>query len=367
MKRKAIHSNHSVPPVPLLLIQLYTNIADSTLTMVSLRRTSMKTIVAVVMVVVCAVPASAKTDTFRTGISQYRVFFGKIFLPGHGERLSLRRFESHNKKYLITVDPATMETSVIPETGMRVEPLTGPQFFRIVAHTPYGIAMVREQNSWRPMQNAGVTSLPSRTSGIHLTIDLCPSRRPLTREVFTKIISVFSDEERPVPVSIAVTGVWMKEHPDDLAWLLNLDRSGALRIRWINHTLHHRYDPNLPVKENFLLKKHTDIDAEVLGNEQAMLAHGIVPSLFFRFPGLVSDSAVFERITGYGLLPIGSDAWLAKGEKPKEGSVVLIHGNGNEPIGVKDFMNLLSEKGTAIRKKRWVLLDVEQSLIDNNK
>jgi hypothetical protein len=32
-------------------------------------------------------------------------------------------------------------------------------------------------------------------------------------------------------------------------------------------------------------------------------------------------------------LPIGSDAWLANKVKPKEGSIILLHGNGNEPYG----------------------------------
>ena len=32
---------------------------------------------------------------------------------------------------------------------------------------------------------------------------------------------------------------------------------------------------------------------------------------------------------------VGSDAWLAKGQQPKPGSAILIHGDLNEPAGVK--------------------------------
>jgi hypothetical protein len=35
------------------------------------------------------------------------------------------------------------------------------------------------------------------------------------------------------------------------------------------------------------------------------------------------------------LVVVGSDAWLAKGQQPKPGSAILIHGNRNEPMGVK--------------------------------
>ena len=40
----------------------------------------------------------------------------------------------------------------------------------------------------------------------------------------------------------------------------------------------------------------------------------------------------------YGLIPVGSDAWLAKNEVPSAGSIVLVHGNGNEPVGVEKLL-----------------------------
>ena len=49
---------------------------------------------------------------------------------------------------------------------------------------------------------------------------------------------------------------------------------------------------------------------------------------------------------------------LAKGQQPKSGSLVLIHGNGNEPIGVQDFVKLLSSEQKAIRNKHWLLYDL---------
>ena len=114
--------------------------------------------------------------------------------------------------------------------------------------------------------------------------------------------------------------------------------------------------------ENFLLKPNTDLNLEVLGTEIAMLQHGLLPSIFFRFPGLVSDSSIIQKITQFGLIPIGSDAWLAKGQAASSGSIVLIHGNGNEPIGVADFIHLLQTEKEQVLNKEWLLYDLRESI-----
>jgi hypothetical protein len=46
------------------------------------------------------------------------------------------------------------------------------------------------------------------------------------------------------------------------------------------------------------------------------------------------------RLVELGLIPLGSDAWLAKGGIPVAGSFILVHGNGNEPGGVRRFLEL---------------------------
>lgn len=118
----------------------------------------------------------------------------------------------------------------------------------------------------------------------------------------------------------------------------------------------------MPLAENFLLAPGTNLEIEVLENEKLMLKNGLTPSVFFRFPGLVSDKSIVDKITAYGLIPIGSDAWLAKGQQPNAGSIVLIHGNGNEEIGVKDFIQLLKTKEADVKSKQWLLFDLRQGL-----
>jgi len=58
----------------------------------------------------------------------------------------------------------------------------------------------------------------------------------------------------------------------------------------------------------------------------------------------VSDDAIRKTtIYDYGLIPLGTNAWLAKGEKPENGSVILIHGNKNEPYGIKLMKQVLEK------------------------
>jgi hypothetical protein len=111
-----------------------------------------------------------------------------------------------------------------------------------------------------------------------------------------------------------------------------------------------------------LLEPGTDLRYEILGTEIALLHHGFLSSVFFRFPGLVSDHQVVDSVISYGLIPIGSDAWLAKGQPVHQGSIVLIHGNGNEPVGIKDFIRLLQTEKSSVMKKEWLLYDLRESI-----
>ncbi len=99
----------------------------------------------------------------------------------------------------------------------------------------------------------------------------------------------------------------------------------------------------------------------MLGNEELLLENGVVPSVFLRFPGIVSDRAVADQVHDGGRIPIGSDAWLAKGQHPQaSGSIVLIHANGNEPLGVDDFLRLLTKEKDSLQRGQWRLLDLRE-------
>ncbi|MGJ1363155.1 polysaccharide deacetylase family protein [Sphingobacterium spiritivorum] len=275
--------------------------------------------------------------------------------------ISLRSFTADSKAYFLAVDPVTLQTRVILSDGYKRTRSTYAAICSRFNKTAYirGFDLVRrtEQN----IQNAGLDLRMPQEQGINLTIDLCPSHKPFDRVIFQSLFSAFKGKSGRLPVAISVSGKWMLKHQEDLNWLKNLDKDGALQITWVNHSYSHVYN-NQPLTSNFLLSKGTNMDVEVLENEKLMLRNGILPSVFFRCPGLVSDKAVIDKLLSYGLIAVGSDAWLAKGQHPADGSIVLIHGNGNEELGVKDFIKLLQQENTAIRSGHWTLYNLSEGL-----
>jgi hypothetical protein len=309
---------------------------------------------------VFAVTARGQANYLK--ITDYRVYYGwaKRFPQ---DWIVLRRFENAGRQYMLMVNPQTLETKVDEPKDYQVKQMSMVALRDMFSSSPYQKALAKAERQSVMVQDAGIEMGMPKEAGISLTADLCPSHRPLDKEIFTDLFHEFQKVEKPAPIALSVTGVWMRQHPKDLDWLKQMERNGEIYITWINHSFNHRVSKSLPLKENFLLEPGTDISYEVLETEKAMLKNGLLPSTFFRFPGLVSDQQLVNRITeGFGLVPIGTDAWLAKGQEPQSGSIVLIHGNGNEPVGVHDFIDLLKSKTQAIANKQWLLYDLRESV-----
>jgi len=293
-------------------------------------------------------------------IKRYKVNFALATIASE-KLIACRSFNNNNQKYLLLVNPQTLDTKVDLTSKYT---LSGLDYFNVLAifkSTAYVKALEAAAVKDMQLQNAGIDHSIPNEKGIALTIDLCPSHKPLDRIIFQSVFDEFNKTERPVPLAISVSGKWMLKHQEDLNWLKSLTEKKELDITWVNHTYNHEVN-NLPLAENFLLAPGTNLDVEVLENEKLMLKNGLIPSIFFRFPGLVSDKTVVQKIEAYGLIPIGSDAWLAKGQQPNAGSIVLIHGNGNEEIGVKDFIQLLKTKQVDVKNKQWLLFDLREGL-----
>lgn len=278
---------------------------------------------------------------FGQSITNYKVFTGVGTLKKSKENvIILRQFSQNQHSFYFTVSPSSLKTSIIEADSIVTYSASWETLLTRFSNSPYILALRADENWSKSLQDAGITRFSPSQKGIDLTIDLCPSHLPLDRIVFNDLIRELSKIEKPVPVAISITGKWMNNHARDLKWLDSLQKAGDLNITWINHTFNHFTSKNVPLKENFILEPGTDINSEVLNLEIALLERNMVPSVFFRFPGLVSDKEIFDKIVDFGLIPVGSDAWLAKGQWPKNGSIVLIHANGNEPIGVHDFIIL---------------------------
>jgi len=303
---------------------------------------------------------------FGQPISNYVLFTGWGVSKNHSEELIiLRKFFKDGHYCYFTLSPKSLNTKILSADSLSINQVSWQTIQSRFFSTPYIQALKLAELHSDTLQDAGFTRFLPSQKGIDLTIDLCPSQRPLDRIVFTDLINEAGKVEKPVPIAVSITGRWIREHPVDLSWLDSLTKTGELSILWINHSYNHHTYKNVPLKRNFMMAPGTDINSEVLLTEIALLQKNIVPSVFFRFPGLVSDHEIYDKILNLGLIPIGSDAWLAKGQWPTDGSIVLIHANGNELIGVRDFINLLKDKRAEVLSKRWELYDLRESLIDD--
>jgi hypothetical protein len=319
----------------------------------------MKSTLLALFLLIYAIQANAQAR--YTQIKDYKVYFGWAHHAPQ-DWMVIRKFTDRNKSYYLLVNPQTLETKIDDSSFYQVKPMSADEAKTFFKNTPYQKALRKAENSSVMIQDAGIERGLPKETGISLTADLCPSHKPLDRRIFTDIFNEFKKVEQPVPVALSVTGLWINKHQEDLAWLKEMQAKHEIYITWINHSYNHRVSKNAPLKENFLLEPGTDINYEVLETEKDMLANGLLPSVFFRFPGLVSDQKLVFSITDFGLIPIGTDAWLAKGQQPQAGSIVLIHGNGNEPVGVNDFIKLLQSETKSIANKQWLLYDLRESV-----
>ena len=299
----------------------------------------------------------------QNGISNYKVYFA-VGNFNSKNIIVIRKYENSGKEFYVGVNPDDLETQIIPSSQITVKPLSWKQILLIYNNTAYIRAIQTAKDHSFSMQNSGITHGYPKEKGVTLTIDLCPSYKPLDRIIFTSLITEFQKTEKPIPIAISITGRFMLTHSEDLFWLKRLIDSCEISVTWINHTYNHHFNPKTPLKDNFLLEPNTDLNFEILGTEIALISQGLLSSVFFRFPGLVSDHAVVDSVTKYGLIPIGSDAWLAKGQPIHVGSIILIHGNGNEPVGIKDFIKLLQTEKSSVIKKEWLLYDLRESIED---
>ena len=283
------------------------------------------------------------------GIRSYRAITGIARTADTGEMtVVLRKYSLDDREICLVVNPQTLETSVRPAARLDIRELETGAFRKAIQGTLYGAALEFAGRNAGRLQNSGITRFPRTGPGFHVTIDLCPSDKPLDRTVFMEMMKMRDVTARPAPMAIAVSGRWMEQHPGDLDWLIGLQKEKKLDVIWVNHSYHHHYARKRPLRSNFMLTKGTDIEREVLDTERLMLEKGVIPSVFFRFPGLVSNTRLFEAIMAYGLIPLGSDAWLGKNQWPLPGSIVLVHGTGNEPAGIRRFVRLMERSRRAV-------------------
>jgi hypothetical protein len=277
-------------------------------------------------------------------ILDYRPVFLECHGPAGETRLAIRRLRLDDEAVALTVDPATLETRLEAESVWRCletteEAQKETRFLRALRPRP-------ADPDDEPRLVASGRSLATSAglghgegAGSYLTGDLCPSRRPLDRDFLRRLADVVPG----APLALAVSGLWLKRHRADFDWLMSEAAGRSLRIAWVGHSYSHPYVPGLSDAQNYLLRPGVDLDAEIFEVEKLLIERGATPSVFFRFPGLVADAQLMERLRRRHLVALGADAWLVLSPPPRDGSIVLVHPNGNEPAGLRLFSRLLAQ------------------------
>ncbi len=258
----------------------------------------------------------------------------------YGNSVNIRSFKLDGKNMQLSVDMTTLKTSIhspVKTIGSRCDKAS---YFQ---GTPYAKLLRKSTSTPYPLQNDGITHT---NGGITLTTDLCPSsKKGFERRLYQGIIDKFKN---PVPVTLFISGRWILKHRVAFEQFKRWQKNGKLDITWANHTYKHTYHPKKPLAQNFVLSKGYNLKKDILNLEKLLILNSITPSIFFRFPGLVSDKKSIDTVKKLGLITIGSNTWLAKAQKIKNNSIILVHGNKNEPKGVDIFLKEISKN--AIKK-----------------
>ncbi|MEK7773116.1 MAG: polysaccharide deacetylase [Deltaproteobacteria bacterium] len=283
-------------------------------------------------------------------VIDYRPVFKPFYDGGDTVKIAIREFERNGARRVLIVDPGNFQT--VEDSASSID------FDRKVEKkkwegTPLMAALYRyTSGGGGKLRNDGITRAQAPEKGVFLTVDMCPSKRNFNRAMFTSTMKL---PVRDKPVAIAISGLWIERRPDEFNWIAEQARANRLSVTWVNHSYSHPYGKGMPDEKNFLLSDGVDFDKEALGLEVLLLENGLLPSPFFRFPGLVSNRSALERLRALSLIPVGADAWLAKGQKPSAGSIILVHGNGNENRGIEKLISFYEDKKEDFKKGRLTL------------
>jgi hypothetical protein len=287
-------------------------------------------------------PAPAARLQSATVVGDYKPVLEACVAPDGRKAVAIREMTIGGQKIALLADPEALTTRLERQAcwTCREESeaeLGATRMGRAIRESASAPGLVHRGF----LQNAGLTH--GGGAGDFVTGDLCPSQKPLSRAFFTQLEGAGPH----VPVALSISGLWLTHHFDDFRWLVDQRNSGALDILWTDHTYHHPYHRKLPDDANFLLTKGVDPREEILDTERLLIANGETPSLFFRFPGLISSDPLMQAVSQFHLVTLGADAWLALGQKPEHGSIVLVHPNGNEPRGLAMFSTDLAHGAIA--------------------
>lgn len=300
------------------------------------------------------------TATAFSANTQKITDYHQTFFPCYNEkgdlRIAIRMYYVNKTPYYLVVNPFTFATEAASAAHFKPRKIVSnvPGYFTMkeLLETPYMKALVKYTSPPYILQNQGIIHAEKPIDAVFLTADMCPSVKPFEKDFFKTLVAMSEKTQKPIPIALPITGLWIIGHPNEFKWLVKQVERQKLKITWVNHSFSHVYYADLPYDENFLLVPNVNTTHEILATEKLLLEKGQLPSVYFRFPGLVSNETLILKLRHFGLIPIGTDAWIAKDQDPKPGSIILVHGNSNEPEGIQKVMPLLQNINY-----RWLSLD----------
>lgn len=185
------------------------------------------------------------------------------------------------------------------------------------------------------------------TKSTALTIDLCWSLRRFETKLFQSLKDVAKDSKKKIHPVLFVSGRWLEQHPLEMHELVEMSRLPNIEVIWGHHSWEHP-------KSGGFMNDFTPprLREDTFRLERLFLEWGIAPTVYYRFPGLIHDRVRLAEIIDLDLFPIDCDSWLAlvkqkdKGpfyNRVRDGGIILIHGNGNEPAGIPAFQRWLDD------------------------
>ena len=279
-----------------------------------------------------SIPLKANVQLNTSKIKNYKVI-KSFYTDSQNKFLLIRSYRYNSKSFFLSINLNSLKTSIITQKE-KVKLKKADK--SILKNTNYDILSKKALENIFPLSNAGINdSIKKKPHEMYLTIDMCPSsKKGYEKELFEKFLDL-KEVDKKIPIAISITYRWVKAHKKEFLSLLN---NKKLDITWINHSRNHYYDKNQKVLEkNFMLYFKTNLDIEILDVEKMLLLNNQVPSIFFRFPGLISSAKINKRvIKEFSLIPLGTNNWLVKSKKVAiDGNIILIHGNLNEHEGIK--------------------------------
>ena len=139
--------------------------------------------VALILALVAAAWCAKGTvkDSSSNIISELHPFFAAAAIDGDSSVpfMTLRSFIRGGVKSYLVVNCSYLSTFTAPESEVRLGDTGWDACRTKFASTPYVKAIREALSNDTALQDAGITHFKPRQGGIDLTLDLCPSKRPL--------------------------------------------------------------------------------------------------------------------------------------------------------------------------------------------